>query len=196
MFPTLNPEVYTATGELRTCLNMPDFESRWEEANKASYIRTKHLRERDRELSIQEIFDNPKSGSSQDEQQNSNGASQDNPKGGAVKSQSSRWPDLLFFFQRTRVLDKFVITFLSKTALGLSCLNNNNSISNNIISSTTTTSTILTLSSLSLTRNIRIFLTVYFTWLNFRCFAWYLHVILYIIFCIIWCYVNSSIISS
>lgn len=59
MFPLLNPDVYLPDGSLRTMHNMPSFETRWEEAQKARYIRTKELLERDRELSVQEIFQKP-----------------------------------------------------------------------------------------------------------------------------------------
>lgn len=56
VFPGFDPEVYNADGTLRTVHQMPNPNVAWEEAQKARYIRTKDLLERDKELSVQEIF--------------------------------------------------------------------------------------------------------------------------------------------
>ena len=56
MFPIFDPDVYNADGSLRTVHSLPKFEDAWNEAQKARYVRTKQTQERDRELSINEIF--------------------------------------------------------------------------------------------------------------------------------------------
>lgn len=50
--PLLGPD-----GTLRTVHQIPESDKAWDEAKKARYIRTRDLMERDRELSITEIFD-------------------------------------------------------------------------------------------------------------------------------------------
>lgn len=57
MLPSYDADMHNPDGTLRTVHNMPTFESAWEEAQKARYIRSKHTLERERELSINEIFD-------------------------------------------------------------------------------------------------------------------------------------------
>ncbi|WAR31636.1 hypothetical protein MAR_034178 [Mya arenaria] len=57
MFPAFDPDTYNPDGSLRTVHQMPEFDQRWEQAEKARYIRTKDLLDRDRELSVNEIFD-------------------------------------------------------------------------------------------------------------------------------------------
>lgn len=59
MFSSIDPELYNPDGSLRTVHTMPPFEARWEEAKKATYVRTKNLRDCERELSVQEIFAKP-----------------------------------------------------------------------------------------------------------------------------------------
>ncbi|XP_045199833.2 uncharacterized protein LOC123554042 [Mercenaria mercenaria] len=66
MFPSVDPEVYNPDGTLRTCLNMPDFDTRYEEAKKARYCRTKYTLDREKELSVQEIFEKPNARQSPD----------------------------------------------------------------------------------------------------------------------------------
>ncbi|XP_052790633.1 coiled-coil domain-containing protein 190-like [Mya arenaria] len=56
MFPNSDPDKYNPDGSLRTVHQMPEFDQRWEQAEKARYIRTRNLPERDRELSVNEIF--------------------------------------------------------------------------------------------------------------------------------------------
>ena len=55
-FPGFDPEVYNADGTMRTVHQMPSAETAWEEAQKARYIRSKDLQDRDKELSVTEIF--------------------------------------------------------------------------------------------------------------------------------------------
>ncbi|KAH3798051.1 uncharacterized protein LOC127837899 [Dreissena polymorpha] len=57
MFPAFDPDVYNADGSLRTVHQMVNFEDAWAEAQKARYIRTKEQLERDKELSVKEIFE-------------------------------------------------------------------------------------------------------------------------------------------
>ena len=54
------PDMLNADGTLKTMYALPAFEQRWEEAQKARYIRTNHPMERDRELNPKEIFDRRK----------------------------------------------------------------------------------------------------------------------------------------
>jgi hypothetical protein len=55
--PLIGPESFNPDGSLKTMYTAPSFESSWEEAKKARYIRTREPLERDRQLSANEIFD-------------------------------------------------------------------------------------------------------------------------------------------
>ena len=57
IFPSYDPEVYNADGSLRTVHNLPDFVQSYEQARKARYIRSKENLEKEKELSIKQIFD-------------------------------------------------------------------------------------------------------------------------------------------
>ncbi|XP_067660671.1 uncharacterized protein [Haliotis asinina] len=52
----LDPEHYNPDGSLRRIHAMPSSDKSWEEAKKARYIRSKEAAERERELSVEEIF--------------------------------------------------------------------------------------------------------------------------------------------
>ncbi|OWF37413.1 uncharacterized protein LOC110467463 [Mizuhopecten yessoensis] len=54
--PVLDPDMYNADGSLKTMFSLPNFDSSYEEAKKARYIRTNEKLERDRELTTKEIF--------------------------------------------------------------------------------------------------------------------------------------------
>ncbi|XP_048777611.2 uncharacterized protein LOC125681507 [Ostrea edulis] len=53
----IGPESFNPDGSLKTMYTAPSFESSWEEAKKARYIRTREPLDRDRQLSANEIFD-------------------------------------------------------------------------------------------------------------------------------------------
>lgn len=55
----MHEDMYNPDGTPRTVHTMPSFETRWEEAQKARYIRTTKLRESETELSVKEIFEKP-----------------------------------------------------------------------------------------------------------------------------------------
>lgn len=54
--PRPDPYKYNPDGSLKTALNLPSFEKRYDEAKKARYIRHKDLKYREQELSVREIF--------------------------------------------------------------------------------------------------------------------------------------------
>lgn len=54
--PTYDRELYNPDGSLRTVYCLPSFEECWEQAQQARYIRTRETLNRDKELSVDEIF--------------------------------------------------------------------------------------------------------------------------------------------
>jgi hypothetical protein len=54
---SFDPEKYNPDGSLRTMHRIPSFSDAYAEAGKARYIRHKELVEREKELSIKQIFD-------------------------------------------------------------------------------------------------------------------------------------------
>ena len=56
--PVYDRELYNPDGSLRTVYCLPSFNECWEQAQQARYIRTREVMERDKELSVDEVFAN------------------------------------------------------------------------------------------------------------------------------------------
>nr|KAG5703026.1 hypothetical protein BaRGS_016187 [Batillaria attramentaria] len=57
--PNFDPEHYNPDGSLRTVHKMPDFNTSYDEASKARYIRHRKVLDREKELSVNEVFEKP-----------------------------------------------------------------------------------------------------------------------------------------
>lgn len=54
--PVYDRELYNPDGSLRTVYCLPSFDECWEQAQQARYIRTREVMDRDKELSVDEVF--------------------------------------------------------------------------------------------------------------------------------------------